>query len=207
MRAACLALVVVLAGCCRADPALLGPPAHTVHLVHNGFHSSLLVPSSIDPQTRSLAEQAPWIEVGFSDLAWTVDGEVGTRHAIRLGLVPDTGAVEFGLYLDPLDLITDPSIEGHRAIALSAAGWQAMQDRLRWWVDLDDEIIGIVDGRSYIVSHRSFSAYNSCNDFVADLLLAAGLPICPRPWRTAEGLMDQVDAALARRARLIPAEE
>ncbi len=191
-----LALALLVAGgCARIDPALQGPPAHTLHLIHDGFHSSLVVPGRFGDGPWLLPP--PWVEIGFSDAAWTVDGEAGLLHVTRLGLLPAAGTIELGAVLEPQDLPDDPALQGYRAIPVSAAGWAALQERLPWWVDLEADTLGVIDGRSYLPARRRFSAYNSCNDFVADLLKTAGLPICARPWRTCHSLLRQVDAALA----------
>lgn len=200
-----LGLVVLLAaGCCRVDPALQGPAEVTVWAIHDGFHSSLIVPAGIDPPAAAGPAEAPYLEIGFSDVGWTVEGDESTRHAIRLGLWPDTGAVEIGAIHRPDVVLVDPSVVAHRTLALSRSGWDGLSERLGWWL-ASGEPHGVVDGRIYLPSTQRFSAYNSCNDFVADLLKAGGLPICARPWRTAGGLFRQIDRAEAQRRAWVDA--
>jgi hypothetical protein len=188
----CLAALALAASSCRYRGDVVGPSAHVIYLISDGFHSSLVVPSSFDARANGLVEWAPYIELGFSDHAWTVDGDESWHHAIRLGLIPDTGAVEVGPVYDLATLLEAPELEEPIAIPISAAGWQALGERLAFWVELDSDVIAVVDGRSYLASTQRFSAYNSCNDFCADLLKSAGVGIRPSPWRTQAALRREV---------------
>lgn len=189
-----LALVLAAAGCCsRVVPA----PAHhvSVYVLTDGFHSTLAVPTA-HPRLARFADRCTHVELGFSDLAWSLGHTDSLVHASRLGLIPDTSVVEVDLLPS-----ADPHLwaDGRRwwAVPLGRRGWEALVERLDEWIAWDRPLAGYGSPRLvYYHSPRTFSAYRSCNDFVADLLDAAGLPICPRPWRTAGILVGQVEDGL-----------
>ena len=174
----------------RLLPRSRSPDWPPCHQISDGFHSSLVVPTQ--GSDGALGTTAPWVELGFCDVAWTIDGIEGTRHACRLGLLPDDGCVEIGPIHDIDGFLAEPSLDWSHPVGLSQAGYDGLVQRLGWWVDVSAPIMAQIDGRAYRPSRRHFSAYNSCNDFVADLLKRAGVSICPRPWRTAGILRSQV---------------
>lgn len=184
-------ILLCLVACGDREP-VPGPPARCVVVISDGLHSSLLVPGPV--LTDDLAWR--WIELGFSDRAWTVDGDQNWRHALRLGVFPDQGVVEVAAISDLASSLA--AADRFVTVPISTAGHRALTERLAFWLDPDQAPIALVDGRSYLASRRSFSAYNSCNDFVADLLVSAGVDLPARPARS-QGRLCRTVASWVRR--------
>ena len=175
-----------------------GPPVAIIYATSDGFHSSVIVP--FDPARGRLAPKGSrYAQFSFGEYRWMVEGRTGFWRMLRIGLWPSRGVIILtDVPPDMQNLVKESQKNGLKAwrFNVDARGWQSLVNRLNRWVDWDQRrTVGL-----YVVhpSRRRFTVFNNCNDFVAELLKAAGVPIGPRLVRTAGVLSRQIVRGLGK---------
>jgi hypothetical protein len=190
-------------------PAASADRAVEVHVLDNGFHTDLAVPRArLEARTGPLAEAVrslppgDWILIGWGDARFYVDQSPVTDRlpdGARAFFRPGNASV---VMLDPAQ--RDPralvAADRRRALRLSAAGFDAMADRVEASLDLEDGRARIAAARAgddarFFASHESFWIGRLCNHWSAGVLNAAGLPARPLRAITSAEVMATIDRA------------
>lgn len=198
-------LLLTLATAKGGDPALY--PARPgqgviIYLVDNGWHSDIAAPAAaIAARGGALARAAqatsaaPWILIGWGDARFY---EASTSALSR---VPDGLGALFGgrptvVHLEGVFEQPDHAWRsGVRPTTLSRAGLAALLARAdRALVRGADGApvmapLRRVPGEAFFASGERFSLFHLCNQWTAELLHAAGLPVTP--------VLDTLPAGLA----------
>lgn len=202
------------------DPAVFPPrpqePSVTIFQSHNGYHAELALPVAVvrargGPTADALnhLRPSPWVLVGWGDARFYMGSGWSFR---RMGqglaaLWPDNPSV---LRLTPLDRSPDQAFEGDvLRIELSAVGAERLLRRLdRSFRTAGARTIPLGAGQAdgsvvYFQSVERFSVARLCNNWVGELLSAAGVPTLPALHALPQGLAWDV----RRRVQSDPAPE
>lgn len=201
-----ISLVVIFGVRRPADPELWPPGSAdervTVYLVHNGYHSNLVLPrdrlaASGGPSARALASvpAGPWIAVGWGDERFFTESGMNPRRALdglRALFGPNNPSATM---FEPLAAAPDRLWStGVVRIEVSRAGFAAMTARI-------DRSLRLANGAPvpgpagpgpqarFFRSVEHFSLLKLCNHWASDVLHAGGLPVRP--------VMDTWGSALA----------
>ncbi len=196
-----LGLVVALLGLggCGGTLPPPGSQAAIIYATSDGFHSSVIVP--FDPaRGRPALKGSRYAQFSYGEYRWMVEGRTGFWRMMRIGLWPSRGVIVLtDVPPDMQSLVKESQKNGLKAwrFNVDARGWQDLVNRLNRWVYWDQRRTAGL----YVVhpSRRRFTVFNNCNDFVAELLKAAGVPLGPRLVRTAGVLRRQVERGLSKR--------
>lgn len=206
------ALALGLAGCASYAPppapplaALRGaqPPPVTAYLVYNGFHSGLTVPAAAlrahpGPTTQALGRLAPqpWTSLGYGDAKFYQHQGIDFGRAldfVRSMLKPGNPSVVHLAGMD--DPLRDPSHPHLLRLEIPAARFGDLVRRVDASFALD------AGGRPQFIAHgqggagdqffrgeRPASAIHECNQWIGDVLGAAGVAHTPLLDTTTYGL-------------------
>jgi hypothetical protein len=200
--------LILLASARPADPDLYPPrpgqPTVEVFLVHNQFHAGLALPSQLwrgrgGPAGMAAAElpPRPWVLVGWGDARF-YQGQGWSarrlREALDAILPPPSPAV---LRLTPLARAPDETFDRDvMRLALSRQGADRLMERLdRSFLQRSGRPVDTTlppapkDGARFFASTERFGLPKLCNNWVGELLAAAGLPTTPVLHLFAQGLM------------------
>jgi hypothetical protein len=185
-----------------------------VFLTHNGYHAELALPAALlRSRARAAAEAldhlgpSPWVLVGWGDArfyrqaGWSAER---VRDALR-ALWPDNPAV---IRLTPLNRAPELALRhGVLRIELSEPGEERLSQRL-------DHAFRIVGGRplqvpalkagdkaKYFESVERFSIAKTCNEWIGQLLNAAGIATTPMLDAAPQGLMWDIRRQTGARPR------
>jgi hypothetical protein len=185
LASAVLAAAVALSGCAATTQSRATPGAaqKTVFVVHHGsLHTGLTVKRSDIPRGHWPASadfgDSRYIEVGWGD-------DDGYRKPLTSGiamkaLLGDRETVLFAegfsqpvrrKYLDPKFTVL--------AVGLSEAGLAALCDHIQRTYALDEKGRPIRLGKGWYRARGTYSAFNTCNTWIAAGLRKAGCPISP----------------------------
>jgi Protein of unknown function (DUF2459) len=165
------------------NPSRLGEPARTVYVVHHGtLHTGLTVkrsdiPRGSWPANRDYAGRR-YIEVGWGD-------DDGYRKPLTSGI-----AMKALMGSKRTVLLTDGFSEAIRkkyadpkftvlAVDLSAEGLARLCDHIQQTYTLDEKGKPIRLGSGWYRARGTYSAFNTCNTWIATGLRKAGCPISP----------------------------
>lgn len=196
-------IIVLLAGCVGGVPVgdLAGHrPARSVHVVSNGWHSSLVIErtaisAAVWPEQSDFADSR-YLELGWGDKA----AYMADRLTTRLGLRAAFGSTASALQVAGFD---GPVLEQFRGLEVAVVPLEPRAfDALGRFIhasyarDRDDRPVPLGPGYSnesafYLATGR-FHVFNTCNTWVARALRSAGVPIIPALTLTATQLMQQV---------------
>jgi hypothetical protein len=182
-------------------PARPQEPSLAIFQSHNGYHAELALPAAFVSGQRGATADAlshlrssPWVLVGWGDARFYM-GTGWSLRRIRDGLRalwPDNPAV---LRLTPLDRSPDQAFErGVLRIEISERGAQRLLRRLdRSFQTAGGRTIPLAAGQSngsavYFQSVERFSVGRLCNNWVGQLLNAAGVPTLPALHALPQGL-------------------
>jgi hypothetical protein len=198
LAAAILALVVALSGCATTNQPRIAPQIarKTVYVVHHGgLHTGLTVKRSDIPGGHWRASRdynaSRYIEVGWGD-------DDGYRKPLTAGiaikaLLGDSRTV---LLADGFNEPVARKYNGTKftilAVELSPEGLARLCDHIQqtYAVDQSGEPLRLGDG--WYRARGSYSAFNTCNTWVAAGLSKAGCPISPAMCLTAGQLLERV---------------
>jgi Protein of unknown function (DUF2459) len=200
LHVAALAVTFLSFGC-AAPPASEhsprpGEPARTVYVVHHGaLHTGLAVKRTDIPRGRWLANGdyagCKYIEAGWGD-------DDGYRKPLTSGI-----AMKALIGSKRTVLLTDGFSEAIRrkyadpkftvlAVDLSAEGLARLCDHIEQTYALDEKGKPIRLGRGWYRARGTYSAFNTCNTWVAAGLRKAGCPIDPNFCLTSGQLLGRV---------------
>ena len=196
--AAGLVVAAVLSGCAAGAPRSISPAtgAKTVFVVHHGsLHTGLTIrrsdiPPGHWPASRDYAGRK-YLEVGWGD-------DDGYRKPLTSGIAmkalmgdPNTVLLADGFSQPPTAKYADPKFTV-LAVELSEAGLTRLCDHIQqtYAVDRKGEPIRLGDG--WYRARGTYSAFNTCNTWVASGLRKAGCPIDPTLCLTPGQLLGRV---------------
>jgi len=198
-RSICLAPLLVLASCAPTNTTLhqtLGQRVTTVYVVHHGaLHTGLTIrradiPRGHWPASRDYAS-SKYIEVGWGD-------DDGYRKPLTLGIALKAlaGSTRTVLLADGFH---EPLRRkyGHPkftvlAVDLSESGLTQLCDHIQQTYALDGRGRRIPLGAGWYRARGTYSAFNTCNTWVAAGLEKAGCPISPAFCLTPGQLLSRV---------------
>jgi hypothetical protein len=186
-QAAVLALPLLFIACAAPpsslSPARSGEPARTVYVVHHGaLHTGLTlkradIPRSSWPASREYA-RSNYIEVGWGD-------DDGYRKPLTSGIAMKAlaGSRRTVLLADGFSQAIRAKYNDPKftvlAVDLSKAGFLRLCDYIQQTYALNDKGEPIRLGAGWYRARGTYSAFNTCNTWVASGLRKAGCPITP----------------------------
>jgi hypothetical protein len=193
-----LAAAVVLTGCSttgqnRFEPGVQRKTVYVVH--HGGLHTGLTVKRSDIPQGHWPASadfrHSRYIEVGWGD-------DDGYRKPLTSGIAmkallgdPQTVLCAEG-FIEPVRLkYRDPKFTV-LAVDLSVAGIMQLCDHIQQTYAVDRNGQPVRLGRGWYRARGTYSAFNTCNTWIARGLRKAGCPIDHTLCLTAGQLLGRV---------------
>jgi len=193
-----LAAAVVLSGCAGATDTRIRPmPAgKTVYLVHHGaLHTGLTIKRSDIPAGHWLAGRdylrSKYIEVGWGD-------DDGYRKPLTSGIAmkallgdPQTVVLADGFDQPLAAKYRDPKFTV-LAVDLSRTGLTRLCDHIQQTYSLDEKGEPVRLGEGWYRARGTYSAFNTCNTWVAAGLRKAGCPIDPTLCLTPGQLLGRV---------------
>ena len=173
---------------CAAPTASLpsirsGEPARTVYVVHHGaLHTGLTlkradIPRGSWPASRDYA-RSNYIEVGWGD-------DDGYRKPLTSGIAMKAlaGSKRTVLLADGFSQAIRAKYNNPKftvlAVDLSEAGFARLCDHIQQTYALDEKRQPIRLGEGWYRARGTYSAFNTCNTWVASGLQKAGCPITP----------------------------
>ncbi len=186
-QAPVLALPLLLVACAAPPSSLPSPrsgePARTVYVVHHGtLHTGLTlrradIPRGSWPASRDYA-RSNYIEVGWGDddgyrkPLTSGSATMALAGSKRTVLLADGFSQAIGAkYNDPKVTVL--------AVDLSEAGFARLCDHIQQTYALNEQGQQIRLGAGWYRARGTYSAFNTCNTWVASGLRKAGCPITP----------------------------
>jgi hypothetical protein len=201
-------LALVLLGGCSSLTRLPPPGAQGVVEVLvfcDSFHSGLVVPAAAVTSGLSVVGGRPvdwpWLTIHYGERGTMLDPTTGCVHWSRLAVDPMPGLVQVDRHpvIGPAAwhyLGVDGTTVKLYRFTVDAAGWQALQDRLRTtWIEGPHVPKSESDPTTYWPCPRDWALHDNCHDFTLDLLRAAGLPLRSRPIVGARQMRIDLDRA------------
>ena len=193
-----LAAAVVLTGCATPNPSAVAPEPgrNTVYVVHHGgLHTGLTVRRSDIPRGHWEASddfaRSKYIEVGWGD-------DDGYRKPLTAGIAMKAllGDRQTVLFAEGFDQRVDRKYLGPKftvlAVDLSDLGLARLCDHIQQTYGMDRNGKPIHLGEGWYRARGTYSAFNTCNTWVAAGLQKAGCPISPSMCLTAGQLLERV---------------
>jgi hypothetical protein len=186
-QAAVLALPLLFVACAAPTSSLppprSGEPARTVYVVHHGaLHTGLTlkradIPRSSWPASRDYA-RSNYIEVGWGD-------DDGYRKPLTSGIAMKAlaGSRRTVLLADGFSQAIRAKYNDPKftvlAVDLSEAGFARLCDHIQQTYALNEKGEPIRLGAGWYRARGTYSAFNTCNTWIASGLRKAGCPITP----------------------------
>jgi hypothetical protein len=199
-RVAVLAVPFLFFGCAGPTASLPSPAPgdrdRTVYVVHHGgLHSGLAVrradiPRDSWPANRDYS-RSKYIEVGWGD-------DDGYRKPLTSGIAMKAlaGSKRTVLLADGFSQAIRAKYDDPKftvlAVDLSEAGFARLCDHIQQTYALNDKGEPILLGEGWYRARGTYSAFNTCNTWVAAGLQKAGCPITPALCLTAGQLLGRV---------------
>jgi hypothetical protein len=180
-----LIAILSLASCAPASPrvAQTREPAKTIYVVHHGaLHTGLTIrradiPRGHWPASRDYAS-SKYIEVGWGD-------DDGYRKPLTSGIAmkallgdKQTVLLANGFSAPIMQKYSEPNFTV-LAVELPAAGFARLCDHIQETYALDGRRRPISLGSGWYRARGTYSAFNTCNTWIASGLNKAGCPISP----------------------------
>ncbi len=196
-----LALLLLLAACAQRPATVPAndPPTRQIHVTSNDWHTRIVVatadlPRGLLPET-ALLPATGWVAVGWGDHLYYPMRNPPRRLAVRAALLPGPAV----LHLVPLPAPPRP-FEGFEVLAIGVTedGLGAMLAAIDATLDRQGgdtapvAADGLYPGSLFFPATGRFHLLNTCNTWVAGMLVVAGLPIRAGGVVTAEDLMRQL---------------
>ena len=203
------AAAACLAGCASVTPpiapiasiAATEPDGVPVYVVYNHFHSGLTVPSmalAADPgptaEAQAQLKSQPWTSLGYGDAKFYEGRGINPARILdffRSMLIPGNPSV---VHLEGVDdPLNDPSHPKILKLTISRQRFSDLVSRV-------DQAFALRDGRPEFVVNgldandkfyrglRPASAIHECNQWIGEVLGAAGVPHSPLLDTTSDGL-------------------
>ena len=207
----CLVLVLSItwfAACETVVPQKeVGPRTRLVHVISNGWHTAIVVPSPAIFATGTLPEAADFsgaafLEFGWGDRTYYPAKKKTLGMALAAALIPTPAVMHMAALQAPPEN-DNSSVFEVISVKLTEAGFQRLIQAL------SAEFERPSDGRAKPVSRGlypdshfyhalgEFHLFNTCNTWTARMLRAGGVNISPSRITTADGLMKLLREALA----------
>lgn len=196
-----LALLALLSGD-RQAAAQRAPAAEcaTIFVINHGWHTGIAVPAAdFAPgaffREKQLTDRR-WLEFGWGDAAFYQTPDAGLGLALRALFAP-TDTVMHVVGFDNPPTKAYPTREA-LALGFPPAGYRAVLGYIKGSFARDAEDRPVLskdpkDGRSaYFKARGRYSILRTCNTWLAEALVAGGLPLDPEEAARAEDLMAQL---------------
>lgn len=199
--------------CQRPEPGLYPPPAGggiTIQLVDHGWHAGLVLPvealrSRLPPLPADLLS-GPYLEIGWGDEGFY---QAGSFEAIDAGLAARALLLPTPSVLHLVVVPRPPRdyfpASGVIELQLSEAGLTRLLDAIAQTFSTDtrglplDAGAGLYGHSRFFAARPSYHLLRTCNQWTAEALLQAGLPLVPGHVFTVGQLNRQLLAAGGRR--------
>ena len=195
----CLGTVFLFASCTptsSAFHAVRGPGKRTVYVVHHGgLHTGLTVRRSEIPRGRWPASRdyagSKYIEVGWGD-------DDGYRKPLTSGIAMKAlaGSKRTVLLADGFSQTVPVKYKDPKfavlAVDLSESGFSRLCDHIQQTYALDERGRPVQLGEGWYRGRGTYSAFDTCNTWIAAGLNKAGCPISPDLCLTAGQLLGRV---------------
>ena len=204
-----LTVVACLAGCASVTPPTAPPAAIAaettdsviVYVVYNHFHSGLTVPSAALAETPGPTADAqaqltpqPWTSLGYGDAKFYEGRGINPSRILdffRSMLAPGNPSV---VHLEGVDdPLKDPSHPKLLKLSISRQRFSALVSRVDQTFALHDGqpeflLSGLDANDKFYRGLRPASAIHECNQWIGEVLGAAGVPHSPLLDTTSDGL-------------------
>ncbi len=207
-----LVLAVLLGACAAAAPA--APPSQTsrgakmvIFVTSNGWHSGIVVakadlPPARLPETADFPE-ARFLEFGWGDAVFYPAKKVTLGMKLRAALVPTPAVMHVvGLWTDPARYFPQAEVV---SLPIEEQNFRRLVDFIEASFERSGAARATATGPGLYASSRfypakgSFHLFNTCNNWTARALAAAGFEVNPARTFRAEALMRQVRALVGPR--------
>ncbi len=192
-----LLIVLTLATARQGDPKLYpakAGDAQVIWLIDNGFHTDLALPRAAviahgGPLAAAAARTgaAPWVMVGWGDAKFYADASPWQGRLLDAGRAAMGGRATT-VHLEGVPQRPDLAwAEGVHRLQVSGAGLAALMGRIDRSFALGKSGAPVAldvprqPGEAFFASGEGFSGLHDCNEWTADVLSAAGLPMTPVP--------------------------
>ncbi|MGR9046335.1 MAG: DUF2459 domain-containing protein [Gammaproteobacteria bacterium] len=200
-----LLLLCFQLGGCHADTLVLEPveaaDAVTIYVASHGWHTGIIVGKTAAmraiPSLPQFFEKARAIEFGWGDHDFYQSAEISYGLALKALLFPTDAVLHVAAISKP------PKVYFSRSkvvdIRISKAGFDKMLLFFQQSFKRDSRGGLIRLGRGlyadslFFAAHGSYHAFYTCNSWIMEALVVAGLPEPALPTLTAESVMEQVD--------------
>ena len=194
MREAILFVMIALCGSCVRSEAVVAPlslesPSKTIYLVHNGWHSGIVVQSADLPSfavpERADFPNARYLEMGWGDRDFYPARSVGIWTALKAAFLPTASVVHIVGFNAPVTQYF-PGISIVK-FKVSDAGMERLARYLHDSIDRGDAPHatalgpGLYGLSGFYPAKHQFHMFNTCHVWTAGALRAGGYPFASRP--------------------------
>ena len=182
-----LALPLLFVACASPPSSLLPPrsdePARTVYVVHHGGLHTGLVLKRVDIPRRSWPASRDYARSNYIEVGWGDDD--GYRKPLTSGIAMKAlvGSRRTVLLADGFSQAIRAKYNDSKftvlAVDLSEAGFGRLCDYIQQTYALNEKGEPIRLGAGWYRARGTYSAFNTCNTWVAAGLQKAGCPITP----------------------------
>ncbi|MGR9051820.1 MAG: DUF2459 domain-containing protein [Gammaproteobacteria bacterium] len=194
--------ISLLTGCAAAvDSDVRATPNRTIYVADHGWHTGIVIEAgavlSAMPGLRRAFPVARYVEFGWGDRDFYRAREVDFGLAAKALLVPTDAVLHVAVLSDPPDL----GFSGSKIVALVVDA-DALNEllsfiRAAFEYDRQGDFIpagpGLYPGSLFFEARGTYHAFYTCNSWVMDALVRAGLPEPPLPVLSASGVMVRVE--------------
>lgn len=203
-RHACaIALLTALAGCRAADPSMYPPragePRSDLIVLDNHWHTAMIfqsadLPEAFRPQLGGLS-QSQYVMLGWGDEGF-FRAEHITPGLIAQALFYSRGSVMLAVGLDDEpEAMFDNAVDIYRIPTTPQSLKAAINASMRGFRTESQNIADAgpgIDGGRFFTGTGRYAFYHTCNNWTADVLAEAGLPISAAYAQTAGNLAFQL---------------
>ncbi len=194
---ACAGWLVACAPPPQPLPLDEGEAVHTIYVSSNGWHTNIVLsrdalPPGAIPEAADFP-QAAFLEFGWGDREYYPSPRPTMGMALAAALTPTPAVMHLaGLPRPPRELSREAEV---LAMGLSAAALERLIERIDASFDRpaggrgETVARGLYRDSWFYPAHGRFHLFNTCNNWTARMLSAAGVGLSPSGVQTAEQLM------------------
>jgi uncharacterized protein (TIGR02117 family) len=193
-RLALWIVMLLLGGACAsvppvADPAPPSTPDHTIYLVHNGWHSGIVVqaadlPPAVLPE-RADFPNARYLELGWGDRDFYQAHRMGVWMSLKAAFLPTASVLHIVGFNDSVTRFFPGSTLFE--FRLSPSALERLSHYLHESLDRDGATRvpalgpGLYSISRFYPARGHFHMFNTCHAWTARAMQTAGYPFSPTP--------------------------